>query len=301
MQGSHALRVLYATDGSENARAAAEWLNGFPLPPASRILAVAVVTLPPSALDIPTVRAYYDDLRTAAGAVVEQSRASLVGRWETSTRVIEGEPREEIPRVAEEWGADLVVLGARGLGAVKGWLLGSVSTAVVHHAPCPVLIVKGRPRGLHKAVLAVDGSPDSMTAARFFASLALEQALAVRLVAVAEPPRLPVAAPELLGVPLLSALEELGRARRTTLEGVLGSLEDELSPRVGSVERSAISGHPAEEIIAAAGEPGVDLVVVGARGLGAVKRLVLGSVSARVLHQAPCSVLVVKARRTPAS
>jgi nucleotide-binding universal stress UspA family protein len=300
MHAIQAMRVLYATDGSENARTAAEWLNGFPLPPASRILTVAVVTLPPSALDIPTVRAYYDDLRTAAGAVVEQSRASLARRWETSTRVIEGEPREEIPRVAEEWGADLVVLGARGLGAVKGWLLGSVSTAVVHHAPCPVLVVKGRPQGLHKAVLAADGSPDSMTAARFFASLALERALAVRLVAVAEPPRLPIAAPEVLGVPLLSALDELAHARRTRLEGVLRNLEDELRPRVGSIEQSVVVGHSAEEIIAAAGEPGVDLVVVGARGLGPVKRLALGSVSERVLHQAPCSVLVVKGRRVPA-
>jgi nucleotide-binding universal stress UspA family protein len=291
------MRVLYATDGSDQARAAAEWLSAFPLPPASRILAVAVVTLPPSALDIPTVRAYYDDLRAEAGAVVEQARTSLARRWDASTRVIEGEPRDEIPRVAEAWGADLVVLGARGLGAVKGWLLGSVSTAVVHHVPCPVLVVKGRPRGLSKAVVAVDGSADSMAAARFFASLELSPTLAVRLVAVAEPPRLPIAVGEVLGVPLLAALDDLDRARRTTLADLLGSLEIDLKARVGSVEKSVVIGHSAEELIAAASEPGVDLVVVGARGLGPIKRLVLGSVSERVLHQAPCSVLVVKGRR----
>ena len=43
----------------------------------------------------------------------------------------EGDPREVIPRVAEEWDADLCIVGARGLGAMKAWLLGSVSTAVV--------------------------------------------------------------------------------------------------------------------------------------------------------------------------
>jgi nucleotide-binding universal stress UspA family protein len=240
------MRVLYASDGSEQARAAAEWLRAFPLPPASRILAVSVVTL------------------------------------------------------AEESGADLIVVGARGLSAVKGWLLGSVSTAVVHHAPCPVLVVKGRSPGLRKAILAVDGSPDSMTAVQFFASLALERSLAIRLVGVAEPPHLPIAAPELLGTPLQSALEELRQARQLRLDGVLSKLVAELGPRVADIGHRAIFGHPAEEIVAAAGEAGVDLVVVGARGLGTVKRLALGSVSERVLHQAPCSVLVVKPRRSSA-
>jgi nucleotide-binding universal stress UspA family protein len=65
---------------------------------------------------------------------------------------------------------------------------------------------------------------------------------------------------------------------------------------VARVEGSAILGHPAQEIIALASGSGVSLVVVGARGHGAVKRLVLGSVSERVLHHAPCSVLVVKGR-----
>jgi nucleotide-binding universal stress UspA family protein len=294
------VRVLYATDGSDEARAAGEWLIDFPLPADSQILIVTVVTLPPSPLDIPTVRSYYDDLRATARAVAEQARAGLAQRWETGVRVEEGEPREELLAVAGEWGADLIVVAARGLGALKSLLLGRVSTAIVHHASCPVLVVKGRPRRFRKAVIAVDGSADSMAAARFVAGLPLERALRLRLVAVAEPPRLPVAAPEALGVPLLSALDELARARRAKLDGVLAGLEADLEPKVGSVERSVILGHPAEEIVAAASEPDVDLVVVGARGLGTFGRLLLGSVSERVLHQAPCSVLVVKGRRGPA-
>jgi nucleotide-binding universal stress UspA family protein len=294
------MRVLYATDGSPDAQAAAEWLSGFPLPAGAHVLAVAVVSLPPSALDIPTVQSHYDDLRAAAGAVVEQARAGLGRRWEASGRVVEGEPREEIPRIADEWGADLIVVGARGLSTVKGWLLGSVSTAVVHHAPCPVLVVKGRSRSLRKAVIAVDGSAGSMAAVRFLTALPLARTLAIRLLAVAEPPRLPVVAPEVLGAPLLSALDESARARRSQLDDMLGRVEAELSLRVADVERSAVLGHPAEEIIAAAGEPNVGLVVLGARGLGPVKRLVLGSVSERVLHHAPCPVLVVKERRTSA-
>jgi nucleotide-binding universal stress UspA family protein len=295
-----ALRVLYATDGSADARAAGEWLSRFPLPAASEILAVAVVTLPPSALDIPTVRAYYDELRGAAAAVVEQARENLARRWPATARVVEGEPREEIPRLAEEWNADLVVVGARGLGAVKGWLLGSVSTTVVHHAPCPVLVVKGRPGGLRKAVIAVDGSPDSLLAARFFGALPLDPALVIRLVAVAEPPRIPVADPELFSVSIPAALGELSVGSHARLEGVLRNLESELRSKVASIDQSCLLGTASEEIINAASEPGVDLVVVGARGHGTVMRLMLGSVSERVLHQAPCSVLVVKRRRVPA-
>jgi nucleotide-binding universal stress UspA family protein len=290
------MRILYATDGSPDARVAGEWLKDFPIPVASHVLTVAVVRLSNSVLDIPTERSYYDELREAGQAVAEQARAGLAHRWETSTRVVEGEPREAIPKLAAEWGADLIVVGARGHGAVKSFPVGSVSMAVVHHAPCPVLVVKGWPHGLRKVVIAVDGSPHSMVAARFFAGLPLDRALSIQLVGVAEPPRLSVAAPEVLAVPLLPALEELAQARRSRLESVLAGLESELRPKVGHIERSAILGHPAEEIIAAASGSGVGLVVVGARGHGAVKRLVLGSVSERVLHHAPCSVLVVKGR-----
>lgn len=294
------MRVLYATDGSADARAAGEWLSRFPLPASAEIVVLAVVTLPHSALDIPTVRAYYDGLRGAAAAVAEQARADLTRRWAASARVVEGEPREEISRLAEEWNADLVVVGARGLGAVKGWLLGSVSTAAVHHAPCPVLVVKGRPPGLRKAVIAVDGSPDSMRAARFFAALPLDPTLVIRLVAVAEPPRIPVADPELFALPVPTALQESAGAWRTRLEGVLRDLETELRSKTANIEQSCILGNPAEEIIGAASEPQIDLVVVGARGHGTMMRLVLGSVSERVLHHAPCSVLVVKRRPRPA-
>jgi nucleotide-binding universal stress UspA family protein len=136
-----------------------------------------------------------------------------------------------------------------------------------------------------------------MAAVRFFSALALEPSLAIRLVGVAEPPRLSLAPAEILAAPLQSSLEELRQARHQRLDSILSKLEEELKPRVADIRHTAVLGHPSEEIIAAAGEAGVDLVVVGARGLGPVKRLTLGSVSERVLHQAPCSVLVVKGRR----
>jgi nucleotide-binding universal stress UspA family protein len=54
-----------------------------------------------------------------------------------------GEPASKIIEVANHWHADLIVIGSRGRGKIQGLLLGSVSQGVLHHAPCPVLVVRG--------------------------------------------------------------------------------------------------------------------------------------------------------------
>jgi nucleotide-binding universal stress UspA family protein len=59
--------------------------------------------------------------------------------------VLSGTPADEIVRDAERHASDLVVVGARGLGAFKRLVLGSVSESVLRHAPCPVLVVRPRP------------------------------------------------------------------------------------------------------------------------------------------------------------
>jgi nucleotide-binding universal stress UspA family protein len=94
--------------------------------------------------------------------------------------------------------------------------------------------------------------------------------------------------------PLIAAFEEDVRVRQEELRGVLAGLEANLHGKGPAVESAVVIGSPSQEILTAANEPGVDLVVVGARGLGPIKRLVLGSVSERVVHHAPCAVLVVK-------
>ena len=140
------MRVLLATDGSEDAHNATAWLARFPLPANSRLRIVSVVNIPPSALDIPPVREFEASLREAARQAAEAARTALAHRFaETEVQVPEGEARETILRMAEEWPADLVVLGARGLGAVTGFLLGSVSLGVARHAHCSVLVVKAAP------------------------------------------------------------------------------------------------------------------------------------------------------------
>jgi nucleotide-binding universal stress UspA family protein len=296
------MRILLATDGSDDARAATEYLAAFPLPADAEVRVLSALLVPawPSAFDIPRVREVHEALQDAARKVTTEARDRLAVRWRAvATQIVDGEPRTVIREAAEAWPADLVVLGARGLGAVRRLLLGSVSSHIAGHAPCPVLVVKGRPSGPGKVVVAVDGSRDSLAAVRFLAGLPLDPAMEIRLVAVAEPPRLAAGAPEVLGTPFLGWLERLERERVDDLERVLQRVESAFRGRARPVERSVIVGRPADEILSAAGSPGVDLVVVGARGLGPVQRLLLGSVSERVLHQVDCPVLVVGSARPP--
>jgi len=287
------MRVLLATDGSKDA--ATEWLKEFPLPGDTTVLIVTVAAPLHALAEVQMMR----DLREAVLADVrrigEEAQKILKPRWPgVEVQVREGDPREEIIRVAEEWGADLVVLGTRGLGAAQGFLLGSVSQTVARHATCPVLVVKGSPRKPGKVLVAMDGSEGSLDTLRFLRSLEPGRKLDLLLLGVVEPLRFPSTAPRFIRGPLKAALVDLQQERRAEIQNALGSAANEMKGKVGTISVSVRSGNPAEEIVRAAKDRGVDLIVVGARGLGGVKRLLLGSVSERVLRDARCPVLIVK-------
>jgi nucleotide-binding universal stress UspA family protein len=290
------MRVLLATDGSDAAGLATTWLRALPLPADVTTRVLSVVSLAKSALDIVPVHEFRQALRAAARHVTGVAREALAGRGAVEERVVEGEPREVIVREATEWPADLVVVGARGLGAAGRFMLGSVSTAVLHGAPGAVAVVRGQARPPRRIVVAYDDSPDALHALRFVARLPLGADATVRLLAVVALPPIPPSPPETFALPWPSLADHFIEEQKAQLESALVRAETEVETVVGHIERSVVIGHPAAEILAAADEPGVDLVVVGARGLGLFGRLVLGSVSDRVVHHARCPVLVVKTK-----
>jgi nucleotide-binding universal stress UspA family protein len=288
------VRVIVATDGSAEAKGAVEWARRLPLPNDARYLVVSVVP--------PPVLPHLSDWETterqacvhAAHKAIDEACALLGASVEG--RLAEGDPREAIVGAATEWGADLIVLGARGLSAVKEFLLGSVSLGVARHAACPVLVCKGSPRDVHTVTIAHDGSPGAREALRFVAGLPLPPSTRVRVIGVAEPMRYPSTTPEIVGGALRAAVADVERERRVALERTLAPEVAMLRGRVPTVDLSVSVGPPAPEILRYAEVADSDLLVVGARGLGTMKRLLLGSVSEAVLRHAVCPVLIVRGR-----
>ena len=185
-------------------------------------------------------------------------------------------------------GADLLVVGARGLGGFRALLLGSVSQQCLHHATCPVAIVReahdfGEP--VARIVVGIDGSETAYRAFQwavdagrvYQASVEVVHAWGVLLTA-AEP----------FG-PVMFDVAPLADAARHMLDAVVESADTSGLP--APVTRTLSSGNAAASILHAAER--ADLVVVGSRGLGGFKGLVLGSVSHHIAHHAMCPVVVV--------
>jgi nucleotide-binding universal stress UspA family protein len=286
------MRILVATDGSTHADDAIEWLAHLPLPADASVEVVTVIPRP--IFDESIVSTPWSAMRTQTVRGLEEARRRLAKRWPSATaRVLYGEAREAIVEAAYRGGVHLIVLGARGLGAVASFLLGSVSLGVARRAPCAVLVCRGLPRPVHTATIGLDGSPDAGAALTFLSALPLPTDLTVRLVGVVQPLGLyPHSSPELSSPDVIAALKSYEDALRDELESVLQTSTATLGPRVRSVVSSTPVGAPAEMLVRDAASNHGDLIVVGARGKGLLTRMLLGSVSETVLRHASCPVLI---------
>jgi len=151
-------RVLFATDGSELAIEAAQRAAGMlahfeatvlgVVPPLLLAPGTAVADIESVGLPVtsPETVAEIDESVTAKIEAGIERTITALGR-PAERRVVHGDPAIEICRVAEEGRFDLVVIGSHGSGFLKRVLLGSVSHHVLHHAPCPVLVVRERNDG----------------------------------------------------------------------------------------------------------------------------------------------------------
>ena len=293
------MRILLAIDGSDDAKAAVAWLGHLPLPAKNDVRVLTAVLPPVALIDIDKAQETRAALVAEARRLVDDT-ASQLRREDIATggMVVESDAREAIVTAAREWGADLIAMGARGLGTVGRFFLGSVSLAVAREAPCPLLVCKGQPRELRAVTVALDGSEHARRALDWLtSSLALSPATRVRLLGVAEPQHYPSTAPGFLGPTLRAAVAAIEAERHAALEGELSAAAKRGGTRLPAVETAVLTGAPADMIVGEIERSTTDLVVMGARGLGALKRLLLGSVSEAVLTHAACSVLIVRVRQ----
>jgi nucleotide-binding universal stress UspA family protein len=183
--------------------------------------------------------------------------------------------------------ADLLVVGARGLGGFKGLLVGSTSQYCLHHAPCPVVVVKPAdgPRGaLERIVVGVDGSATSQRALAWALDAARAHHARVTVVHAWHPSYVSP-----IDAYLISGADVLERTARTLLDEAV----DQADTRglAGPIGRTLVMGTAARAVLEVA--EGADLIVVGSRQQGAAGCLFLGSVSLQVTHHAECPVVVV--------
>lgn len=194
-------------------------------------------------------------------------------------------------------GADLLVVGARGLGGFRGLLLGSVSQQCLHHAPGPIAIVhpprEGGTDGAERIVVGVDGSEPSRAALRWALTEAALRHATLEAVHGWEVP--------VVYGPVIGAFPYDTKAVETGARELLDELVDEALATVDApgvtVERTAVPGGAAARLLDAAEHAA--LVVIGRRGLGGFGRLLLGSVSEHVARHAPCPVVVLPPSPAP--
>jgi nucleotide-binding universal stress UspA family protein len=146
------MKILLAVDGSVGSDAAVAALARRPWPPESEVKVITAAEIPipvgmePWVISPDYFEALDQSVRKAAQVVLDDALAKLKTiedkTLKISSEIIQGPPRQVIVDEAENWNADLIVMGSRGLGAWNRLLLGSVSSAVVHHAKCSVEIVR---------------------------------------------------------------------------------------------------------------------------------------------------------------
>ena len=148
------MRILLAVDGSSFSEAAVTEVASRPWPTTSEVKVVTAFQVP--LIPTPEVWAISDEYlpaleriaREQSQSIVDAAVATLASGLDKSTtlsgEVLLGLPREAILEEAESWKADLIVMGSHGYGAWRGFLLGSVSRAVVAQAKCSVEIVHRR-------------------------------------------------------------------------------------------------------------------------------------------------------------
>jgi len=237
----------------------------------------------------PFQRALAEERREGLDPLLDQLGGSL--RAEVRALGAHSPPRA-LHELAEQAGADLVVLGSSERAPLGRILAGSTAQRLLHGSPCPVAVAprgyREREPGLRVIGVAFDDTPESRAALRHAAQLAGQAAAALRIIGV-----LPRLAAERYAEAAQARLQWRTELRDAVHQAA-GALPGELRAQPIVIEK----GDPADAIVEQA-EQGIDLLVSGSRGYGPVRGVLLGSVSSRLMSSAPCPVLVVA--RQPAA
>ena len=287
-------RLLVAVDDSDAAGAAASfaiWLAG---------TAGADVTLLHACPDLHSAQHAPPMADPAAFRAAAEHRLAETTEWQRRLKniedyavagarvrswVVRGRPASAVLDAATELDSDVILIGSRGLGSTRGRLLGSVSSQVVDHARGSVMVFPARqessPAHIASVIVGVDGSPGAAPA--IAAGTTLASALDARLVLLTA-----FESPTALTPPT-----DLPARLQRDAERVLATARASVPADIEVVEQLR-AGPPRQMLLAAGERFGPSVLVVGTRGLGGFRGLLLGSTSRSILHDASCPVLVAR-------
>ncbi|MCW5848473.1 MAG: universal stress protein [Anaerolineae bacterium] len=304
------MRILIAYDGSSCADAALDDLRraGLPAEAEALVLSVADVWPPtssdgaPPALDdslppaVKMARVQAIQAVQAAETLAHQAARivkSLFPGWDVRSEAMADSPAWAIIKRADQWPADLIILGSHGHSALHRFVLGSVSQKVLTEARCSVRIARERRReGPLRLVVGVDGSPGADLAVQTMARRDWPPDSQALVVAVMDT-RLNIEANAI--TPSDEGWVEASHEEAVHwIDETVGRAADQIRNRGLRVETLLGDGDAKHVLIEQSESWDADCVFVGASGMTRRSYMVLGSVSTAVAARASCSVEVVR-------
>jgi nucleotide-binding universal stress UspA family protein len=298
------MKVLIGYDGSTHADAAIDDLGRAGLPPKADAIVL-------SAVEWPTMQALQSwgmvetDFspewmeRIAAAQQLGEAGSNRLRTqfpdWKIEVEPSGGNPADVILQKGNTWPADLIVVGTHGRSALGRALLGSVSMKLIHEAPCSVRVARANPnQGPPRLLIGIDGSPEAEATVAEVCRRCWPAGTEIRVLSVQEV-LMPVNAERIAIADRL--YEKINEDEHSRLSHAAGHAAKTLHQAGLTATPIVEEGEPKEILIREARTWNADTIFVGARGLGRVESLLLGSVSSATVAHAPCTVEVVRASK----
>jgi nucleotide-binding universal stress UspA family protein len=314
------MKVLIAYDGSKCSEAALDDLThaGLPEKGEALLMSVAEVWLPPpppSTVEILEMatrakgalgleRKYMANAQVVKEADEMALKAAsrfraMLPQWTVKHESVWGSPNWELFSRAEEWKADLIVVGSHGRTALGRLFLGSISQWLLNEARCSVRVARGKldePDFPVRLILALDGSRSADKALAEIASRNWPAKSEVRVVMVNQPLELTYIGG--MAPPLLDSIDSFNHEEHDRSLRLVKAAAKKLEQAGLRATADVFEGDPKKVLVKVAEDWRADCVFVGATGLtNRFERFLLGSTAAAVAARAHCSVEVVRRRR----
>ncbi len=276
-------KILVAYDGSGSAKNALKEASRFAQEEKTTIKLLVVVPSYEGDLDLLAISNVKESVENQGRMLLDEAVQIAEAEGLSPLKNLEfGEPYEKIVSVADDENCDLIVMGRKGLSGIERELVGSVTARVIGHTKKDVLVIpEGATLSWNKVLLGTDNSPESRPAVERALEIAKEHNSAVAAVSVVYS-----------ATDIFTMSHQLVNEMKKGVQKQLEKLKLEAKSAGLDLNLMIKEGEPHEGIIEAAQEFGANVIIMGSHGRTGLKRLLMGSVTEKVLGFAFCPVLV---------